>query len=58
MHKTLDFEKELRKLEIAQKKTKDEEMALRQQVRAAKFRSHHNNKHATVNATFRISSGD
>ena len=50
VHKAKDFERELRKLEIAQKQAKIEEMALKQQVKAAKYRSRHNVL-ATVNVT-------
>ena len=52
VHRTLDFEKELRKLEFAQKQAKMEEVALKQKMKAAKYRSRHNNMHASINATF------
>ena len=42
VHKTKDFERELRKLEISQMQAKMEETALKQQVKAAKYRSRQN----------------
>ena len=39
VHRTHDFEIELRRLEKAQKLAKNEEIKLKQQVRAAKYRS-------------------